>query len=619
MPAFWRLTLLVIFGSLIVLSVLPSALSSRKLEKHVSRHKHNTGSSHKLGPQLSFQITLHGFLLWASMGFLMPVGILIIRMSTRERCGKRLKILFYSHVIFQVASILLATAGAVLSIKNFENSFSNTHQRIGLALYCVILLQPVIGFCRPHRGIKGRSRWYFVHWALGTGVSLLGILNIYIGLHAYNRRTGRHVGLWTLLFSVEVSLIAFLYLLQDKWDYMKKQGVILSEEPVAPSDQIPASRENSKELAVPCYESIKFNYAKSLVPGGYSPHRSTSSLRTLVPFFPCVLFLYPNFVLLVEPVTFLYFECLALFTAKYPSRNRFKFVGESILDAPTSIHHRCSSPIATWRKSCRVLFQHLSQSILIREMVEEERHKRVESLGWLTESTVLPKRHKAIEGVGPSSILDLKAQLYKTQEEAKQVKDLAPDVEFHRATKKIVSHNIFSQKNSGVESRAKRDKLQLKAEKDGSVSYAALERKADLYEKLVNGELSDEEEREKYCVDFFRKGLEQDSSEQAERRDTPQVPPENEVDDADLLSSAKPVGPGRTGLTINTDEHKRFVREVHEEANQAREKASTLKLRRQAQAAAHREKLKQAYLRKQLEKLIATKAQEETQVSGAGE
>ena len=53
-------------------------------------------------------------------------------------------------------------------------------------------------------------------------------------------------------------------------------------------------------------------------------------------------------------------------------------------------------------------------------------------------------------------------------------------------------------------------------------------------------------------------------------------------------------------------------REVHEEANQAREKVSELKLRRQVQAAARREKLKQAYLRKQLEKLKADSKTEQT-------
>lgn len=55
-----------------------------------------------------------------------------------------------------------------------------------------------------------------------------------------------------------------------------------------------------------------------------------------------------------------------------------------------------------------------------------------------------------------------------------------------------------------------------------------------------------------------------------------------------------------------------FFREVHEEANVAREKASELKQRREEQAAARREKLKQAYIRKQLEKLKAASNKEQT-------
>lgn len=47
------------------------------------------------------------------------------------------------------------------------------------------------------------------------------------------------------------------------------------------------------------------------------------------------------------------------------------------------------------------------------------------------------------------------------------------------------------------------------------------------------------------------------------------------------------------------EEKKMSLREVHEEVNQAREKALGLKLQRQ------RERLKQAYLKKQLEKLKA--------------
>ncbi|CAN6478556.1 unnamed protein product [Victoria cruziana] len=253
-------------------------------------------------------------------------------------------------------------------------------------------------------------------------------------------------------------------------------------------------------------------------------------------------------------------------------------------------------------------------------MAEEER--RVSSLGWLTESAVMPKKQKVIEGVGASSILELKAQLYKTQEEARKVKESAPDAEFHRAKKKIVPNDVFSRKNSGIESRATRDKLELKAVEDGSASYAALERKAELYEKLSRGEVPDEEEKEKYCVDFFSKSLncEESGMSKVERATSTEPKDNRDVDsDADIIPNlfAKPVGPGRTSEAVDRDEHKRLVREVHEEVSQARETASALKLRRQAQAQANREKLRQAYLRKQIEKLKAAKAEESRQTTGS--
>lgn len=242
-------TLLAGFAILMLLS--ESVVSSTESPRSVYTHKISQPSSSKLTPQLAFQIKLHAILLWASVGFLMPVGIIIIRMSQQVQCGQRLKILFYSHVILQIVSVLLATAGAVLSIKNFENSFSNTHQRIGLAFYGFLLLQPLIGFCRPHRGAKARSLWYFAHWLLGTGLSIAGIINIYVGLHAYYVKTSTSVRLWNALFTLEVVAIAFIYLFQDRWDYMRKQGVILGEEQIAPTDHAtPPRMNNQKELGV---------------------------------------------------------------------------------------------------------------------------------------------------------------------------------------------------------------------------------------------------------------------------------------------------------------------------------------------------------------------------------
>ncbi|KAK4751231.1 hypothetical protein SAY87_004713 [Trapa incisa] len=247
-------------------------------------------------------------------------------------------------------------------------------------------------------------------------------------------------------------------------------------------------------------------------------------------------------------------------------------------------------------------------------MAEEQGKKKrvaVESLGWLTESSIMPKRHRAIAGVGPTSIMELKAQLYMSQEDVKRSKELTgPEAtEFHRAKKILPTPDRFSAQNSGVEARALKDKLELKAVKDGSKSYEALEKKALLYEKLVRGELSDEEDQEKYCVDFFRKNLEHVEESQLQGHVNPVAEsPDKDVGDnnAPELFNTKVVGPGRTSGVLDNDEHKRFVREVHAEANRAREKASDLKQRRQEQATARREKLKQAYLKQQLEKLRAT-------------
>ncbi|XP_028199002.1 cytochrome b561 domain-containing protein At4g18260-like [Glycine soja] len=117
------------------------------------------------------------------------------------------------HNIKKLA-VLLATAGAIMSIKSFNNSFSNNHQRLGVALYCIIWLQVLVGIFRPQRGSKKRSLWFFAHRVVGTAVSLLGVLNVFIGLQAYQEKTSKSITTWNILFTVQISLIVIFYLLQ---------------------------------------------------------------------------------------------------------------------------------------------------------------------------------------------------------------------------------------------------------------------------------------------------------------------------------------------------------------------------------------------------------------------
>ncbi|MBA0549108.1 hypothetical protein Golob_020163, partial [Gossypium lobatum] len=136
-------TIFICLMNIIVLPLVSS--SSQQHVKSIDSIADKKDGIHKVSHKLMFEIRLHGFLLWASMGFLMPVGILAIRMSNRQEGGTRLKILFYVHIL----SLLISTAGAVMSVKNFNNSFNNHHQRLGLALYGIIWVQALTGVLRP--------------------------------------------------------------------------------------------------------------------------------------------------------------------------------------------------------------------------------------------------------------------------------------------------------------------------------------------------------------------------------------------------------------------------------------------------------------------------------------
>uniref|UniRef100_A0A0E0JM52 Cytochrome b561 domain-containing protein n=1 Tax=Oryza punctata TaxID=4537 RepID=A0A0E0JM52_ORYPU len=218
---------------LILLLLVPSDGSSNSTV-NLNQSHNKTGRTLEMTPKVLFQLKLHALFHWSSFGFLMPVGIILARMSSKSKSGRCIRVLFYCHVIsqiilcarlsLQIAAVLLATGGAALSLMNFENSFSNSHQRVGLALYGFMWLQPLIGFFRPERGVKVRSLWYFVHWLLGIAICATGITNVYIGLHTYHERTTKSVKLWTGLLTFELSLLVFFYLLIDRWSYMMKQG-----------------------------------------------------------------------------------------------------------------------------------------------------------------------------------------------------------------------------------------------------------------------------------------------------------------------------------------------------------------------------------------------------------
>jgi hypothetical protein len=78
--------------------------------------------------------------------------------------------------------------------------------------------------CCVQSGVDSRSIWYATHWLFGTAGVLLGFYNIYTGLHAYELMSGKSLRTINILFSIQLAVVAFLYLAQDRWQYLGEQG-----------------------------------------------------------------------------------------------------------------------------------------------------------------------------------------------------------------------------------------------------------------------------------------------------------------------------------------------------------------------------------------------------------
>ncbi|XP_069822804.1 coiled-coil domain-containing protein 174 [Dendropsophus ebraccatus] len=115
-------------------------------------------------------------------------------------------------------------------------------------------------------------------------------------------------------------------------------------------------------------------------------------------------------------------------------------------------------------------------------------------------------RKKKVLDVTAASLVDLKAELFRKQEEFKHEKlaKAAGGIPKPRATLK--KPNIWSKQNAGVTARAEKD-VEEKTEEDDSLkkSRKKLEEKAHLYEKMAKGDFPDEETEELYLVDFAQK------------------------------------------------------------------------------------------------------------------
>ncbi|XP_069132891.1 coiled-coil domain-containing protein 174-like [Argopecten irradians] len=110
-----------------------------------------------------------------------------------------------------------------------------------------------------------------------------------------------------------------------------------------------------------------------------------------------------------------------------------------------------------------------------------------------------------------ASLVDLKAELLKKQEELKQQKLSGNGIGFIRPKTSEKKNDIWSRKNKGVLERAQRD-FEKKAEEENVFenSKRKLQEKAKMYDKITQGSHIPEEDGSKlYLVDFEKKVIDQ--------------------------------------------------------------------------------------------------------------
>ncbi|NXE12418.1 CC174 protein, partial [Lophotis ruficrista] len=144
----------------------------------------------------------------------------------------------------------------------------------------------------------------------------------------------------------------------------------------------------------------------------------------------------------------------------------------------------------------------------------------------------MDRRKKPLD-VAASSLVDLKAELFRKQEEFKKEKLLKDAGIFAKPKTSNKKPSIWNKQNTGVANRAEKD-VEQKTEEEHILdkSRKKLEEKAKLYEKMTKGDFPDEETEDLYLVDFTQKIIDkQHEVQELYQSETARKTSEKETDD----------------------------------------------------------------------------------------
>ncbi|KAG6489888.1 cytochrome b561 and DOMON domain-containing protein At5g47530-like [Zingiber officinale] len=124
----------------------------------------------------------HGVVNAISWGILLPVGAIIARYVKVFKSAD--PAWFYLHVSCQCSAYIVGLSGWILGLQLGSDSKGITyhkHRNLGIAIFTLATVQVFALFARPNKDHKHRLYWNIYHHAVGYGIILMSIINIFEG------------------------------------------------------------------------------------------------------------------------------------------------------------------------------------------------------------------------------------------------------------------------------------------------------------------------------------------------------------------------------------------------------------------------------------------------------
>mmetsp|Transcript_45010 Transcript_45010/g.108852 ORF Transcript_45010/g.108852 Transcript_45010/m.108852 type:complete len:782 (-) Transcript_45010:681-3026(-) len=137
-------------------------------------------------------LQIHIVCMILSMGLLIPIGVLV-PMVFRDSLASN-DAWFRYHRILQSLGVLILVIGAAVALANVSIHFMQVHHKLGVAMFVLVLLQPLNALVRPHKADEStddensskpstkRTIWEVVHKGLGRIIVIASWANIFLGV-----------------------------------------------------------------------------------------------------------------------------------------------------------------------------------------------------------------------------------------------------------------------------------------------------------------------------------------------------------------------------------------------------------------------------------------------------